>query len=107
MSEITLHLESLQPRIAQTAAWRRNMALSFPHDGRNATAAGRLDDFAIADCTEVSSTVLKALAPYAGKTVLRDAVSAAARDCEFRRWPKTFDGFLHLVIEKIQAPTQH
>ena len=53
----TLQIESIQFRMAGTAAWRRGLASKYKDDLRNGRAAERLDALARADANEVTKDV--------------------------------------------------
>jgi hypothetical protein len=94
-------IEYIQRRIARTADWRRSLAVEFPQDSRNLEAAQRLDELAMADARIVSPHVIESLAPYVGSPMLREVISAAARDVAFRREPDDLEEFLSMVASNI------
>jgi hypothetical protein len=99
-------MQTIQLRLARSASWRRELAGRY-NDPRNLLAADQLDELAHANLHTVSADTRATITAHADSSRLREAISAAARDVEFRRRPTDFDAFLSIVVEKLSQPTLH
>lgn len=80
--------------------WRRQQAIRYPDDLRNAVAAQRLFDLA-SQADDISDSIWNRLAPFFNPKDghYTDAVSRACRDVGFRTNPRDFEDFAQIILD--------
>jgi hypothetical protein len=94
-------IASIKARLSQTATWRRGLCERYPHDPRNAPAAAALDSLAAGG--DVNAATWDAIEPHFNSQMFDAILNDCGRDVGFRTSPKSFNGLLVAVADKIDT----
>jgi hypothetical protein len=86
--------------LSKARNWRKQQAIRFPDDPRNAVAAQRLGDLA-SQADDISDDIWNHISPYFDpkNSHYYEAVSRACRAVGFRTNPRNFDDFAQTILD--------
>jgi hypothetical protein len=100
MTSKNTFLDHTSYTLGRASNWRRQQAVRFPDDPRNAVAASRLFDLA-SQADDISDSIWNPLRPFFNPkdSHYSDAVSRSCRDVGFRTNPRDFDDFAQSILD--------
>jgi hypothetical protein len=100
MTDKNAFLDHTSYTISKGSNWRRQQAIRYPDDPRNAAAAQRLAELA-SQADDISDLIWNPLKPFFNPkdSHYTDALSRACRDVGFRTFPRDFDDFAQTILD--------
>jgi hypothetical protein len=97
-------LNTIQQRIASTAAWRRRQCANrFPSDPRNQPAAEQLERLSSEGPGGIKEGTWDAVAAHLKNRIFDDVLSETSREIGFRHRPQNLNAFLVILANKLDA----